>query len=86
MFQVCTKGSRATWYPGQIKNTLAPEMQAMKKIFTLAAANYYFLIDLTDFFKKVYTYRTILTPLFFVEKQTVLPFIVQKEKSINFVE
>ena len=58
----------------------------MKKIFTLEAANYYFLIDLTDFFKKVYTYRTILTPLFFVEKQTVLPFIVQKEKSINFVE
>ena len=54
------------------------------QVFARAAANYYFLINLTDFLNRFYTYRTILTAFFFIEKQTVLPLIVQREKkSIN---
>ena len=59
-------------------------MRVTRKIFIRTAANLNFLINLTDFFKKVYTQITTLTALFFVEKQTVLPFIVQrKKKSIH---
>ena len=53
----------------------------MKKIFTQAAANFFFfLINLIEFLNKIYTYRTTLTALFFVEKQRDLPFIIQREK------
>ena len=56
-------------------------MRVTRKIFIRTAANLNFLINLTDFLKKVYTQITTLTALFFVEKQTVLPFIVQRKKS-----
>ena len=56
-------------------------MRVTRKIFIRTAANLNFLINLTYFFKKVYTQITTLTALFFVEKQTVLPFIVQRKKS-----
>ena len=55
------------------------EMRVTRKIFTRTAANLLFLINLIDSFE-VYTERTTLTALFFVEKQRVLPFIVQREK------
>ena len=45
-------------------------MRVTRKIFTRVAANF-FLID----FFKVYTSRTTLIALFFVEKQRVVPFI-----------
>ena len=41
---------------------------------------FFFLINLIEFLNKIYTYRTTLTPLFFVEKQRDLPFIIQREK------
>ena len=56
-------------------------MRVTRKIFIRTAANLNFLINLTDFLKKVYTQITTLAALFFVEKQTVLPFIVQRKKS-----
>ena len=34
-----------------------------------------------NFLNSVYTYRTILTALYFVEKQRVKPFIIRKEKT-----
>ena len=52
-------------------------MRVTRKIFTRVAANFFFLID----FFKVYTSRTTLIALFFVEKQRVVPFIVQREKT-----
>ena len=61
-------------------NTLVSRI-LMKKIFTHAAANFFFfLINLIEFLNKIYTYRTTLTALFFVEKQRDLPFIIQREK------
>ena len=56
-------------------------MRVTRKIFIRTAANLNFLINLTDFLKKVYTQITTLAALFFVEKQTVLPFIVQRKRS-----
>ena len=62
------------------KMLLVLEMPVTRKIFTWAAANLLLLINLIDSFE-VYTERTTLTALFFVEKQRVLPFIVQREKT-----
>ena len=50
-------------------------MRVTKKIFTRAAAKKYFLMNLIEFFLKVYTFsKPTLTALFFVEKQRALPF------------
>ena len=55
-------------------------MSVTKKIFTRATANF-FLINL-NFVNKVYTYKTTLAELLFVEQQRVLAFIVRKEKKM----
>ena len=44
----------------------------------------YILINLIKFLKQSLHSKTTLTPLFFVEKQRVLPFIVQREKKHQF--
>ena len=46
----------------------------------------YILINLIKFLKQSLHSKTTLTPLFFVEKQRVLPFIVQREKKHHFFE
>ena len=53
-------------------------MSVTKKIFTRATANF-FLINL-NFVNKVYTYKTTLAELLFVEQQRVLALLFEKKK------
>ena len=63
------------------KNTFVSRNAGDEKNLYPHGSKLNFLINLTDFLKKVYTQITTLAALFFVEKQTVLPFIVQRKKS-----
>ena len=68
------------------KKILVPGNAGDEKNLYPGGRKLFFLINLTDFLSKVYTYRTILTALFFFEKQTILPFIVRRKKRVNSYE
>ena len=68
------------------KKILVPGNAGDEKNLYPGGRKLFFLINLTDFLSKVYTYRTILTALFFFEKQAILPFIVRRKKRVNSYE
>ena len=58
---------------------LFPEMWVTRKIFTRAAANLLFLINLIDFFE-VYTYRITLTVFFLLKNKEPYPLLFKEKK------
>ena len=69
-----------------MKIFLFPEMQKREKYSPRRSQIHFFLSIYFNFLNKVYTQRTTLTALFFVEKPRVLPFSVRKEKNVNSFE
>ena len=61
------------------KMPLFPEMWVTRKIFTRAAANLLFLINLIDFFE-VYTYRITLTVFFLLKNKESYPLLFKEKK------